>query len=233
MPVFCVYIAPPEDDPFYILGSSFLGYNARSNSQLPLLLEDQYSYANAAAIVGGATAFGFHCTVSDALEYEEKDRAIILDRVGKIAASCSPLTLENFTISDELWGVTSGIFGFFEEKTGAFRQLASQIVEAINPLYIGSPYFPSIIEVVPTYNADYYKKYGAPFVHDLYVPHFTFASGEMTNCERSEVVSHLSECPPFSSPESKVTINDVLVLEQSSTGIYQIIHKFELSGQTI
>lgn len=217
-----VYITPPAEDSFYQFATELLGYDIWSGKSTP--------HAQFADWVGGAAAFGIHCTIGDALVFRDEDEPEIRTRLSWICSRVQPFELTDFQINHSFWAGVKLLVAGFSEDTGQLRTVAGLIATTINPLYIGSPYYPKLLPLLPEYSEQYYLKYGAPQVLEHYIPHFTLASSIPNEAARAELVSYVQKTFFDKSEEYSQAVDRVHLVNLKSDGFYEVIGTYMLGS---
>lgn len=221
-----IYITPPADDSFYRFATDLLGYDIWPQQNTP--------HSKFSDSVGGASAFGLHCTIGDALVFQECDEDEMRCRLSWICNRITPFQLSNFRVFDAFWAGPQVLVAGFSEETGRLKKLAALIATMINPLYLESPYYPKLLPLLPSYNEQYYLKYGAPQVLENYTPHFTLASNIPDERTRAELVSFVQDSFFQDAVDYKQSVDRVHLVSLKSDGFYEIIDTYMLgSGNAV
>lgn len=221
-----VYITPPAEDPFYQFASELLGYDIWTQECQP--------HPRYAEWVGGASSFGFHCTIGDALVFQDTDELEIRARLSWICSRVQPFELENFHLDHTFWAGTRLLVSGLSEQSGQLQTLAGLISTTINPLYIDSPYYPKLLPLLSEYNKEYYSKFEAPQVLEHFMPHFTLASGIPNEDARGILVSFAQKQFFDDASDYTQTVDRVHLVNLKSDGFYKVIGTYMLgSGNAV
>lgn len=218
MSTLAVYVTPPLGDSFYEIGSAVLGYDIWTQKQVP--------NGKFAGSVGGASTFGFHCTVGDALTFGDQDEEKIHLLLKGICKKSVPFKLSKFFLSHDFWAGPQVLVAEFLDPGGQLSKVAELVTTTINPLYVESPYYPKLLSRLPNYNEDYYRRFGAPQVLERYTPHFTFASGIPDKNARDDLIVFLSEQSVFQPGCYEYVVDRLHLVRQKDDGFYEVVGSY-------
>lgn len=220
--IFGVYLIPAGDDPLYAFGSKLLGYDIwKQERSLPSRFSNW---------IGGATNFGFHCTVGEALGFREKHLAELQARLSWICSRVGSFGLKGFHLNHNFWAGNKALVVGLKDDSQNLQRLAGLITTTMNPLYMESPYYPELLPLLPKFSKKYYIKYGSPQVLEYFEPHFTLASNLNDEISRSDMVSHVEETFFSKHPHHELFVDRVHLVGQKDDGYFEVISSYMLGS---
>jgi len=143
MPAFAVYYVPPAESPLYQAGSSILGYDLRTGALLPVENPTRSAFAThlapyPLAWLNAPQQYGFHMTISPALEFELDRLPAIEQEIDSLLNSFEPSTSWELTPCTE-WIDIAGYVGLRYDPNLPLVMLHTLVTALINPLATTSP----------------------------------------------------------------------------------------------
>lgn len=183
MPKFAIYYVPPAEDEFYRLGTQILGYDVRVGKSVELT-DDLRNLLRSfdKQWIEDAQPYGFHLTISDAINFERRIEDIERETVAILNCFNPNHHFQLKSRNDDFvtfWRTKKGWAVVLRyDPNDHLKILHALVVSRTHPLGVGSGY-------LERYNADpsQYKnrryqahrirKFYSPTVFDSYSPHFT------------------------------------------------------------
>jgi hypothetical protein len=170
---FALYLIPPEGD-LYAKGSKLLGYDIRGQHEVavPDFVEPAW--------VGKAWGYGFHITITDAIEIDETQLTTVMQKTMDLLACLRPDN--DYTLAKEavgFWGPQSDQVALRLRPNRSVAMLHDILVTALHPLGRGSEYSERLKSDPARYFPDSPERvrkteqFYAPYIFDDFVPHFT------------------------------------------------------------
>jgi hypothetical protein len=228
MPKFAVYYIPKADSPFYRLGSSILGYDIRTETQvtspppgisLPMIdpgwrLE--------------AMPYGFHLTIGDAIDFLTGDLYCIVSEIEGILqcfAPRSPFILRQCSPLIPNWGDPIAIRYDADDN---LKLLHTLVVSRVNTLGIGSGYLDRYLKEPSQYSATDAQcilRFYSRFILSNFNPHFTLLN-PYRGTDRTAIVSSFTAL--FHSFDPLQVESICLVVQLSGGANWKIYKEFKL-----
>ena len=231
---FAFYYIPDKTSKLYTLGSKILGYDIRSNKVIP-----QDSIAGASEdemrdYAKFAYMYGFHMTITDAIEFDITRIADIEKEIGEVLACFSKdsefkiIRVEDSLLMSPDHDDSIMLLGF--KPNLALQTLHTLMVSRLHPMGTGSLYT-HFLKVKPQYfegkqnRITKVKKFFTPTAFDEYFPHLTLLNPYSGN-HRDKVVSQLADLFDKEVP-GEITLNKFyLVVEESQGEPFKIVREF-------
>ncbi|NJL35023.1 MAG: hypothetical protein HC893_15675 [Chloroflexaceae bacterium] len=193
------------------------------------LLADTFEPRELEAWIGQARCFGFHATLSDALDYAPEDVQEIYLRLAWLASRIAPFTLVNGYIARAY--APGSLTLTFDEPSGRLRQLHAFVVTLINVLYCSSPFYQLDRDGLPADERDCLICYGASRyrIWDFRL-HCSLATNipDQPTWERLHAAL-LERTGLFSQPDQRVLrVEHIHLLEQQADGYFRLVGGFGL-----
>ncbi|MEZ4672003.1 MAG: hypothetical protein R3E39_29205 [Anaerolineae bacterium] len=233
MPDFALYFVPPADDPLYRIGSDVLGYDVRTG----LLLPEQNSARSAfqqftSGWVQNAQTYGFHMTISHALEFEAEKLGAIEAETASILNLFDPAKPYVLTpCTGDAYIATAPHWACLLRYDGnlSFLMLHALVVSRLNPLSSGTPQLRRYQagEITPARHGQHrITQYFHDTILDDFYPHFTlFNPLPVDDVEpvRASVMATVPEPQP-------ITIKSLcLLVRQDGESHFRIHREFMLA----
>ena len=187
MPKFAVYYIPRAEDEFYRRATEILGYDVRARKPVQMSEEQKECFHCLGDFVEDwvkdARPYGFHLTISDAIDFNFGDLPFIENEINDILNCFIPenhFTLQcrknDFVTS---WRVRNGDAVVLRyDPNDYLKVLHTLVVARIHTLGVGSGYLQRYLKDPSQYMEQPYlvhriRKFYSPMVLDSYSPHFT------------------------------------------------------------
>ncbi len=237
MPKFAVYYVPRGEDEFYRLATEILGYDVRARKPVQMSENLKNRFLSLGGFVEGwvrdAHPYGFHLTISDAIDFNFGDIMSIekeIDDIMNCFSPDNPFTLQSLKNDFvTFWRVQNGDAVVLRyDPNDYLKVLHTLVVARVHTLGVGSGYLqrylkdPSQYEERP-YRAHRILKFYSPTVLDSYSPHFTLLNpytgeNKELSCLFSEMFGKFSE----------IRIDSIcLLLQMSKDENWQIYREFK------
>ena len=224
-----VFAIPDESDPLYIMGSSVLNYDIRHMSEVA-----SPQFAMLEKYVGDARSFGFHLTLADALYFATESAVDRVEaEVRTLAKEFPSFVLSGLRVVDGI-DERGDVVLVCDDESGITEALHHEMVSRVYPMAISSYYISGgageAIRNVGSRDGLMMRRYGAPFILNRFIPHFTLlADPPSRSDELSSIVSLLAATLKQNSIE-QVHINELaLVTRNSGESCWRLRERFPLS----
>lgn len=217
---FAVYLIPPAGENVYQLGSAALGYDVRAGKNASQLPEVRPEW------VKKAGQYGFHCTVVEAFECDERSFPEI---EAELAACCaclaptSPLELSNgraVTWDD------GTVIALRYDPNAALQTLQTLLLSRLARLVTGSSFVRLVQEDPAKYSEPYQrarlKLFHTPRGLDSWQPHFTLVE-PYTGKDVEELRERLET---RFGPYRTLSFTGVTLLRQDGEAPFQVVRDF-------
>ena len=220
---FGLYFIPAQSK-YYEIGSRILGYDIRAGEPLPC-----YDFISP-AWVHDARQYGFHITITDALEIETQKLPNVVREVTKVLA-CFPRNVRYiFEVEGvKFWNENRCVLELRPNRS--IELLHDVLVSRINPLGLRSAYSTAYEQralVSDSAAAAKIKLFYSPYIFDAFRPHFTYLypfSGDLAT--QQKLVSRLTALLPKN--DSLLFDRIALVVKFERDHYYRIYQEFTLS----
>ncbi|HLZ62075.1 MAG TPA: DUF1045 domain-containing protein [Ktedonosporobacter sp.] len=235
MPKFAVYYIPPAIDPCYQLGTQILGYDVRTQRsvEMPPDLQEYFGQFHT-GWTAESQPFGFHLTISDALDCNWATIPLVERELGDLLACFQPTTLFTLQRRDDhavgIWGKPGRhTLVLLYEPNEYLRMLHTLITARINPLANGSGYLQRYLShperELPAHKVQQLRLFYSPTVLDNWYPHFTLLN-PYTEEDVAEMAARLAQ---RFEPYKQFTLHSVCLLvqrdEEARWQIYREFHR--------
>jgi hypothetical protein len=223
---FGLYLIPPDGN-FYRTGSAVTGYDIRAERELspPEFLKASWQ--------AEASNYGFHITITDAIDIDGDDLPFVSERVRQLLG-CFKASNRYILRKERVgfWGENRPDAAIILKPNRDVELLHDVLVTAIHPLGSGSAYVNAYNRDPETYFADSPSRvnktirFFGPYIFDEFVPHFTcinpFCGGRE---ERNSVETGLKE--QFASFEA-VEFDQIALVVKGAEDHFRILEEFDL-----
>lgn len=234
MPKFAVYYIPPAENELYQLASRILGYDvrARTTADMPPELHERFGGFDT-AWVALAQPFGFHLTITDALDCQWSTLPLVERELANLLAcfdSSHPFILtRREDIPVGVWGSSKQrTLVLLYEPNKYLGMLHALLVARINPLGIGTDYLRRYLAhpaEAHSHRGQQIRLFHSPTILDNWYPHFTllnpYTGGEIDTV--TSLLTHLFE------PYTQITMHSICLLTQmDGESNWHIYREFQL-----
>lgn len=231
MPKFAVYYVPEENTGLYRLGSCVLGYDVRKRESIQILKALRSIPHFTEQWITKARPYGFHVTISDAIDIDIGKIGRIEKEVIEILGCFDPA--HTFTLHRRrddfvtFWG-PAVVLRY--DSNDYLKILHAVIAARVHPLGTGSGYLQRYLadpenEITP-YRSQRIIKFFSPTIFDSYSPHFTVLNphtGESKN-ELTQVFSNT-----FGGFDKIVIRSICLLVQPAEEENWQIYREFKFT----
>jgi hypothetical protein len=229
-----LYAIPDAGDPFYLFGSSIIGYDVRAEKPV----DSGAGFADLQPAVGDAEEYGFHATLADALYFSSEAQ---LDRIRAelefVAEDFPAFDLSNLRVADTLPNEES-IIVLCDDATGVAEAIHHELVSRVYSTCISSQYLTGRIkkklrEPKAARDRLMLDRYGSPNILRQLVLHFTLLSSPPHDpAERGELIVRIQSELEHRVPSGRVEINELcLMVRRNGDTHWTILDRFPLSSR--
>lgn len=230
-----VYIVPEKESTFYQFGSSILGYDVHSRHLLPVNTQDIKELRK---YVGKAETFGFHATLADALFFvSEKELERVKAEVRDLCEELKPFKLSNLRLTDQ-FREGDDLVVLCDDESGTTEILHHELVSRVYSHAISSNY-----RTGRTHNSLPTNKrtraelmidwYGAPYILNDFVLHFTLCSDlPGDNEKKKDILRKAREMFEAQVKESALIVDEICVMiRRGNDSHWKICASYPLSKE--
>ncbi|ELS01723.1 Protein of unknown function (DUF1045) [Xenococcus sp. PCC 7305] len=213
-----VYIIPDEDDPFYNLGSSVLGYDIRR--QKPIAIKEENMINDIRPHVGEGVEYGFHATIADAMFFAtQADIERIKAELSILVKDFPIFKLSKLQIVDRT-DEEGDIVVSCEDESGVTEALHHELVSRFYRLAISSTYVAGTTKKrTPPKDKKrselMINRYGAPYILKEFNLHFTLCSAPPANSiTRNQLLQNLNNLFEEKVHTNQIQVGKICLLER-------------------
>lgn len=229
-PRHAIYYAPDSRSARWRFGSSVIGYDAVSGTDVPFLTTAGMSTAEWSGLTAEPRQYGFHATLKAPFYLADGcDDAHLLDRAAAFAATHAAIELEGLQVSALSRFIALTPIGDVDK----LMTLASAVVEAFDDLRAPLTDRERVRRLSSPLKASqvaHLDRYGYPYVHEEFRFHMTL-TGPVSRDKVEALRAHLADIYAVSAVPATVQIDALTLFRQDNRASrFRIIGRLPLAA---
>ncbi|MDJ1158340.1 DUF1045 domain-containing protein [Chelatococcus sp. SYSU_G07232] len=235
---YAIYFAPPADSALWRFGSSVIGYDGASGTDVPQTRPPGFDAATFRALTEEPRRYAFHATIKAPFRLAKgRTEASLVEAMAHFAAAHSAFTLPRLAVTPVgRHPAEGGFLALTEpepEPTAALVALERATVEAFEP-FRAPPSEEERARRRPERLSErqrvYLDRYGYPYVLEEFRFHMTL-TGRLRDAELTRAHAGLAALHAAAVPEGPVTIDALTIFRQAGPHErFRILARFALGA---